>query len=254
MDKKVDLIGKLFISYVLILAICFLLYSLVVLPTNEAEKVNAIIGLLGWSATIFTPIAALFLLNQWKNQTHYNARLELLSLMYAELNQLTLKIIEYRENNPLAIFLISNYEHQKINSPLPNDVCCDYPDFSEIRKCLENMRALALRINIYDENLSANIFTSRGHLNSFTRLEKHLEGLDACSYISKHKPLNSEEAQDPNIALKKYHQAFYCCSKFYNYIQAEGPILTENPLCNMLNTYLMDIENDIKQFRIKLNR
>ena len=135
MDKKINLIGKLFITYVFILALCFLIYSLVVLPTNGAEKVNAIIGLLGWSATIFTPIAAFLLLDQWKEQTHYNVRLELLSLMYKELNDLTLKIIEYRANNPLYEFLLSNYEHQKLKrvSELQNNIDVKYPRTSPAR-------------------------------------------------------------------------------------------------------------------------
>lgn len=77
MDRKFDLIGKLLISYLFILALCFLLYSLVVLPINGAEKVNAIIGLLGWSATIFAPLAAYFLLDSWKDQERFKRTIEL---------------------------------------------------------------------------------------------------------------------------------------------------------------------------------
>ncbi|MEQ1307736.1 hypothetical protein [Acinetobacter bereziniae] len=76
MDKKIDLLGKLFISYSVILAVCFLFYSLVVLPITGAEKVNAIIGLLGWSATIFAPIAAYFLLDSWKDQEKFKRTIE----------------------------------------------------------------------------------------------------------------------------------------------------------------------------------
>lgn len=93
MDKKIDLIAKLFITYIFILALCFLVYSLVVLPTNGAEKVNAIIGLLGWSATIFAPIAAIFLLDNWKDQKAYELRKEYISFLLHDLRSVFSKIL-----------------------------------------------------------------------------------------------------------------------------------------------------------------
>ncbi|MDC4739982.1 hypothetical protein NQ810_18935, partial [Acinetobacter baumannii] len=82
MVKKIDLIAKLIITYIVILAFCFLLYALVVLPTTGAEKVNAIIGLLGWSATLFAPVAAFILINNWKEQIKHEKALECLTGIY----------------------------------------------------------------------------------------------------------------------------------------------------------------------------
>lgn len=87
MGNKIDLIGKLLIAYIFILSLCFLLYSLVVLPTNGAEKVNAIIGLLGWSATIFAPIAAYFLLDSWKDQEKFKRTIEFYEFGIASINK-----------------------------------------------------------------------------------------------------------------------------------------------------------------------
>ncbi|CAI3144301.1 hypothetical protein MWMV18_MWMV18_01439 [Acinetobacter calcoaceticus] len=78
MPHKFELIVKLFLSYVFLLLLCFLFYSLVVLPVTEAEKVNAIIGLFGWSATIYAPIAAYILLDNWKAQNHYIVKINIL--------------------------------------------------------------------------------------------------------------------------------------------------------------------------------
>lgn len=87
MDKKVDLIAKLFITYIFILALCFLLYSLVVIPTDGAEKVNAIIGLLGWSATLFAPVAAYFLLDSWKDQEKFKRTIDLYDFGIESINK-----------------------------------------------------------------------------------------------------------------------------------------------------------------------
>ncbi|NAS05483.1 hypothetical protein GPS47_07725 [Acinetobacter haemolyticus] len=77
MDKKISVVIKLLITYLTLLAICFLLYALVVLPVTGAEKVNSIIGLLGWSATLFAPMAALVLINNWKDQVkHEKGRIQ----------------------------------------------------------------------------------------------------------------------------------------------------------------------------------
>lgn len=96
MDKKIDLIAKLFITYIFILALCFLVYSLVVLPTSGAEKVNAIIGLLGWSATIFAPIAAYLLLDNWKNQIQHEKSLDCLTNAASIVGTMHTQIIKFK--------------------------------------------------------------------------------------------------------------------------------------------------------------
>lgn len=96
MKKKADLIGKLFITYVFILAICFLIYSLVVLPTNGAEKVNAIIGLLGWSATIYAPIAAFFLLHNWREQVIHERSFDALTTAYTLIGKIHSSVIKLK--------------------------------------------------------------------------------------------------------------------------------------------------------------
>ncbi|KQE85719.1 hypothetical protein [Acinetobacter lactucae] len=99
MIKKIDLIAKLIITYIVILALCFLLYALVVLPTTGAEKVNAIIGLLGWSATLFAPIAAFILINNWKEQIKHEKALECLSGVFNEISQFHFTIYYLKNGN-----------------------------------------------------------------------------------------------------------------------------------------------------------
>ncbi|EHU1490314.1 hypothetical protein A1Z75_RS08465 [Acinetobacter baumannii] len=99
MVKKIDLIAKLIITYIVILAFCFLLYVLVVLPTTGAEKVNAIIGLLGWSATLFAPVAAFILINNWKEQIKHEKALECLTGIYNEISQFHFTIFYLKNSN-----------------------------------------------------------------------------------------------------------------------------------------------------------
>lgn len=99
MIKTIELIAKLLITYIVILAICFLIYALVVLPTNGAEKVNAIIGLLGWSATLFAPLAAFILINNWKEQIKHEKALECLSNAFNQISQLHFTIYYFKKSN-----------------------------------------------------------------------------------------------------------------------------------------------------------
>ncbi|MDC5223261.1 hypothetical protein NRA24_14140, partial [Acinetobacter baumannii] len=109
MSKKFELIIKLVITYIFLLAICFIIYALIVLPVTGAEKVNAIIGLMGWSATIFAPIAAFYLIDNWKDQAKYNEQLTTLTSMINETLFLVKNIIDIRTNQNIGQHLVNCY-------------------------------------------------------------------------------------------------------------------------------------------------
>jgi len=92
MIKTIELTTKLLITYIVILAICCLIYALVVLPRDGVEKVNAIIGLLGWSVTLFVPLAIFILINNWKGQIKHEKALECLSNAFNQISQFHFKI------------------------------------------------------------------------------------------------------------------------------------------------------------------
>lgn len=72
MDKKITLIATLILAYVFLLNIAFFIYE-VILPTPQDNnaKITAIVGLLGWTATIYAPFAAFLFLDDWKKQKQY---------------------------------------------------------------------------------------------------------------------------------------------------------------------------------------
>lgn len=156
MDKKFDLLGKLIVTYASILAMCFLLYCLVVLPTNGAEKVNAIIGLLGWSATIFAPIAAYILLDNWKDQKKYELKKEYIGIILSDLRPIFTKILIVYSNvaniNKVQDSLVINKE---------------YLDYKAL--------------NIGDKITSLN-----GSLKLFSKIEKNSEILEVYDKLEMH--------------------------------------------------------------------
>lgn len=100
--KKVEqfnLAIKLIITYLTLLTICYIFYALIVLSVSEADKINAIIGLLGWSATLFAPVAAFILINNWKEQVKHEKALECLTGLYNEISQLHFTIFYLKKNN-----------------------------------------------------------------------------------------------------------------------------------------------------------
>ncbi len=75
-DRKLSLIAKLIIAYILLLDFAFLIFALTAGPSTDVASVTA--SLLGWTATLFTPIAAFFFYDTWKEQKNFDTDLEIL--------------------------------------------------------------------------------------------------------------------------------------------------------------------------------
>lgn len=169
MSKKFELIIKLFLTYIFLLALCFIFYSLIVLPTNGAEKVNAIIGLLGWSATIFAPIAAFYLIDNWKEQTKYNEQLSILSSMIDETMFLVKNLSEYRTDQKVAQHLTNCYQLLSIENlnaiKTKEEVILEfkdstknnaYPDFRNLQNSINSLKKLYLLLDLHIDKNSKN--------------------------------------------------------------------------------------------------
>lgn len=254
MHKKIDLIGKLLIAYIFILAICFLIYSLVVIPTNEAEKVNSIIGLLGWSATIFAPVAAFFLLDSWKEQTKYNAQLELIANMIDELSKLSLKISAVRSDENTSSYLYRMYFGNKIVNEISEIPEINMPNFSEIFQCIENIRIINLKIFLYDNQINSHVFMNKkSGRDSFTRIEVCIKGLEACFFKIKHERDMFKRNDDSPEYLDFLQQCFYINDFFYNAYRGDVNSSIDNKYMIKLNSDLDDAFSDLKDFRKSLN-
>lgn len=254
MAKKLNLIAKLLITYLFILALCFLLYALVVLPHEGAEKVNAIIGLLGWSATIFAPVAAFFLLDSWKDQTKYNAQLELIANMIDELSQLSLKINAIRSDNKISAYLYRMYFGNKLVNEICNIPEFDIPNFSEIFQCIENIRIINLKIFIYDNQLNSHVFMNKKlGFDSFTRIEADIKGLEACFFRVKHDRDMFKRNDRSSEYLEFLQKCFYINAFFYNTYRDQADPSIDNKYTDKLSLDIDAAYSDIKEFRKSLN-
>lgn len=90
-DKKLSLIAKLIVAYVLLLDFAFLIFALTAEPTTDVASVTA--SLLGWSATLYTPMAAYILYDSWKNQKQYDFEKEILDTILQNLSESYYEII-----------------------------------------------------------------------------------------------------------------------------------------------------------------
>ncbi|EXB27427.1 hypothetical protein J537_0584 [Acinetobacter baumannii 1437282] len=251
MVKKVDLFGKLIITYTFILALCFLLYALVVLPVNGAEKVNAIIGLLGWSATIYAPIAAFFLIDNWKDQTKYNATLNYITDIISAQSLLSEKLNEIRSNKDVFIHLtrILHDNPQNQNSYSEDLQTCS---FTEIFSILENIRILNLKIMMYDSKLTSHIFTNKiNGFDSYDRLESCIKALEACFFIIF--TLKKLPPSDKNSLeyIDHIQRCFYINSIFSKNFKsdAEQSISIPDKYTEELNQAITNAFEDVKVFR-----
>lgn len=254
MDKKIDLIAKLIITYIFILALCFLVYSLVVLPTSGAEKVNAIIGLLGWSATIFAPVAAFFLLDSWKDQTKYNANLELITEMVHVLSEISNAISEVRQDTRVCTSLMKNILYNsKFNEDFEKEKF-ELPDFKNILSLLEKLRILNLKIYLYDDKVSSHAFMSKSFgRDAYDVLNSCIKGLDACFY----KVSIDDEAFQAESSSEEHKEllqrCFYISNGFYNHYRRNNDPSAVNKYNDKLNVALDNVFKDIIEFRKSLN-
>lgn len=253
MTKKIYLIVKLFIAYIFVLGLCFLLYKLVVLPTSGAEKVNAIIGLLGWSATIFAPVSAFFLLDNWKDQTKYNAILDQVIKLTDELSKLSIEIDSIRSSPQVFSFLYKLFLAYKPENDKDNTKF-DMPDFTSIYQVLENIRICNLKIYLYDEKLENHVFQRKSdNMDSYANLEKNIKGLEASFYSTIHytvpidKGINTKEAE---LHLQK---CLFISRSFADAYRSSIIPDVENVFLNELNNSLFQCFEDVKKFRKELN-
>ncbi|WP_111811614.1 hypothetical protein [Acinetobacter soli] len=82
--KKLKLIFKLLLIYIILLILAFLIFILTF--DNATDTSSVVASLLGWTATLFTPIAAYCLLDSWKDQKKYELNRSLIDKIIESVN------------------------------------------------------------------------------------------------------------------------------------------------------------------------
>lgn len=117
-DKKISLLVKLIISYLLLLNFAFLFYVFNTDPGSDQTAKGAVLtNLLVWTATLFTPIAAYFFYDSWKEEKRYEITKELMIDISTILSDLYMKI---EKSAILASYLKETKDHKIILNNLIN--------------------------------------------------------------------------------------------------------------------------------------
>lgn len=193
MDIKFSLIIKLIITYITLLAICFLFYALIISPVTGADKVNAIIGLLGWSGTIFAPIAAYYLLDSWKHQKSYELKKEYIGNILQELRPIflnTLNMLTQTSNiKRVNEILVINTDYLNYKSNLIGDLIVNlysnvkvYSKISRDDKILKLYKSLELHSYFLDDYYKKLIKEYSVYFQHFVENRKFDENKDYVIY------------------------------------------------------------------------
>lgn len=76
--SDVSLVRNLFNSFVCILAYSILFYIILIYPL-DGDKASSLASMFSFAATLYAPVGAFFLIDNWKSQTKYNEKLKILS-------------------------------------------------------------------------------------------------------------------------------------------------------------------------------
>ncbi|NNH78311.1 hypothetical protein HLH17_11645 [Acinetobacter sp. ANC 5380] len=168
-DKKFSLIAKLIISYLLLLDFVILFYVFNTDPASDQTARGAVFtNLLVWSATIFTPIAAYFFYDSWKDQKNYELQKELMMKLSELVSTQFLKIMKYARRADR----LKEIENSEII----------IPNFSEAKYCYDTdlLNEIFAVLKIYegfsnDESLKPYKDKFDNHAFELTRFLKKIE-------------------------------------------------------------------------------
>ncbi|MDC4269026.1 hypothetical protein Q5M49_08410 [Acinetobacter nosocomialis] len=73
----------LFLLYIFLLAVGFYIYAVIIGKIDSGERGATIAGILGWTATLYAPVAAFFIIDIWKDQVKHQKALDHLSNAYS---------------------------------------------------------------------------------------------------------------------------------------------------------------------------
>lgn len=73
----------LFLLYIFLVAVGFFVYAVIIGKPDDNERGATIAGILGWTATLYAPIAAFFIIDVWKDQVKHQKALDHLSNAYS---------------------------------------------------------------------------------------------------------------------------------------------------------------------------
>lgn len=225
--SNVSLIRNLFGSFLCIFSYSILIYIIFIFPL-DGDKASSLASMFGFSATLFAPVGAWFLVVNWKEQTKYNEQLAILASMKTNLAKLENMLKEIQSNiQNLNFFekLLSELQNQgnlfegredKVSEWNLGDF--SYPDFHKIYETIEDLTTKKYLLELYSCNFNNNFFKSVNSLDNFYSLKSYVNGLEKCFYYFKNE-VNNEYITAIRSEVKKreiLEDACFCSPLFFN--------------------------------------
>lgn len=188
MDQKIKLICKLLLSYLSLLILCFLIYKTIATSNPSLDQAGTIIGLLGWSATLYAPIAAFFLLHNWREQVSHERAFDSLTNAYTLIGKIHSSVMKLKMN---SYFIELETNFRRMNQ--------------------SEFEAYANRLKIEFENKSDFLKDQYDQLNTA---------------IAIYKLIKTDDKTDLDFVLDNYFRISYTMREIYNdviniYLQAK---------------------------------
>lgn len=215
--REVNLARNLISSFICILLFSLLIYIIVIYPL-EGDKASSLASMFGFAATLFAPIAALFLLDNWKVQAKYNEQINCLTAIHKNLHDIRNNIINIREQDNYFYFhklvrqLVHN-DREQINFEKLRITFEDY-FFKEIERSIRDITFYNSQLALIINNPDFNLFGIEFHY-----LDRKIKGLKySFIYFQKLVPnidFSLLQERDFNSELKMIIQkAAYCNNQF----------------------------------------
>ena len=217
--NEVNLHRNLIGVFTCILAFSLLIYIVIIYPL-DGDKASSLASIFGFSATLFAPIAALFLLDNWKDQAKYSEQINCLTAIHKNLHDIRNNIINIREQDNFFYFhklvrQLVNNNKEHINVEKLRIKFEDYY-FKEIEKSIREIMFYNSQLAFITNDPDFNLFGIESH-----HLERKIKGLNySFVYFQKLVPnidFSLLQDRDFNSELKQIIQkAAYCNNQFKN--------------------------------------
>lgn len=230
-DKKVSLIAKLIISYLLLLDFAFLFYVFNTDPTSDQTARGTVLtNLLVWTATLFTPIAAYFFYDSWKDQKKYQINLDQIYKILERLTIIRSELLIMRSNisnmqnidTNKSVNYIPKYLKKDINFNYRtifeiNSYTVNYTIFNDDEELEEEYKKLELKIllipTIYDEVINRYHLYCQDLIQNINEIEINKDN----TYIKKKTEINIE-----------FSKIIGSEAKLLDFINSPGNLYTRN--------------------------
>ena len=242
-------------TYICILSWSFVFYIFLVYPL-DGDKASSLASMFGYSAMMYAPIAAYFLIDNWKDQTKYNEQLKILATMINETNDLQNNINSLRSNTDLTAYIILTDNYLKDNKTIQEKALFlkeqekQFPRHKETKLPINrnNINTQFLQLKLYSNNKGDYEYLEK----SIKIIELDIKNFEAYVELT----YQNEETITRIISNESEYQNWLerscSISSIFSFILKEKNIEIKNDF-NSFESDLKKLKNEIMYYRETLD-